>query len=235
MPNQPLWAVVKNCKMNKIIFFISLCIFVSHAGISDQFNFGITYQFYLDSISHGLNNSQHQLGCVTTFYEKNERIYFGLEAGTNTRVIYTRYEDYNNQYYYNLISGWDSLHVTAPIYYKENSNGIYLTPFLMFYYKNIIVTVGGQLDISYRSCSSVDSVYSYYYESDAYYYNNDYLHHEWSNYWHASLGLRYSIGYKLKHFAINVISYDFLQGVGLSLSIFLKPILPKAITERNIF
>jgi hypothetical protein len=214
----------ENYKMNKIIIFISLCIFVSHAGILDQFNFGITYQFYVDSISHGLSSSQHQVGLVTTFYEKNERIYFGLEAGTNSRVIYTIYEDYNNQYFYQLISGWDSLHVIAPVYYKENSNGIYLTPFLMFYYQNIIATVGGQLDISYRSCSSVDSVYSYYYESDAYYYNNDYIHHEWSKYWRASLSLRYSVGYKLKHFAINLISYDFLQGVGLSLSIFLKPI-----------
>lgn len=210
--------------MRKIILFISLCIFVSHAGILDKFNLGIAYQFYLDSLPPGLRSSQQQLGIVATFYEANEHIYFGLEAGTNSWVIYNIYQDYHDQYFYQISSGLDSLHVTAPIYYKENSNGFYLTPFLMFNYRNIIATVGSQLDINYRSYSYADSVYSYYYESDAYLYSNSYVRHGRNRFWHASLSFRYGIGFKIKHFAINLISYDLLQRVGLSLSIFLKQI-----------
>jgi hypothetical protein len=211
--------------MNKIIIPILLCVLISNSNILDRLNFGLTYQFYLDPFSPNFKNSQHQAGIISKFGISKNNAYLCLEAGTNSWLI----TNYDNEYGQTQYAGpaylqVDSLYLHKPLFYKANSNGIYLNPFLMVCYGNLFVTAGGQFDIGYHSYSYSDSVKTIYNNSNQFVNSNQYRIYGNGNYWRTLSSFRYSIGYRINRFEISLVSYDLLKRMGLSICLLLKPI-----------
>ncbi len=210
--------------MNKIIICILLCVCISNSSILDKFNIGLAYQFYVNPFSPILENPQHQAGIISKYEISKNNAYLCLETGTNSWLISNYDEEYNqSQYIGPAYLQDDSLYLHKYLYYKANLKGFYLNPYLMVCYGNLFVTAGGQFDISYHSYSYSDSVKTIYNNSDQFLNTNRYETHGNGNYWYNFARFRYSIGYRINRFEISVVSFGMLSQIGISASLFLKP------------